>query len=152
MRWLAWDAEHFKPYAGAFCFEHLIKPAIGLGDPDETALVAVRLLFHRSALVLERHLAQLDFLVGDTLSIADFAAAVTLPFAAQSKLPIDDYPAIQRWHDRWMDLPAWRSPFPTWGAVLPRSSDRAREAHRERLCILSDRNGFKADSDPVVQP
>jgi glutathione S-transferase len=120
MRWLAWDAEHFKPHAGAFYFEYIIKPAIGLGDPDEIALEGVRPLFHTSASVLESHLAQHDFLASDTLSIADFAVAVTLPFATKSKLPIDDYPAIRRWHGRLMDLPAWRSPFPAEDAGLAR--------------------------------
>jgi glutathione S-transferase len=113
IRWLAWDAEHFKPYADTFYFEYIIKPAIGLGDLDEVAIERAKSLFHANAPVLENHLAKRDFLVRNRLSIADFAVAVTLPFAAQIKLPIDDYPAIRLWHDRLMDLPAWRSPFPT---------------------------------------
>ncbi len=120
LRWLAWDGEHFKPHASTFYFEHVIKPAIGLGDPDENVLKAASPPFHASASVLESHLAQRDFLVAGTLSIADFAVAVTLPFAAQSKLPMDDYPAIRLWHDRLMDIPAWRSPFPETDAGLGR--------------------------------
>lgn len=113
LRWLAWDAEHFKPHAGTFYFEHIIKPVIGLGDPDPAAIDAAMSPFHASATVLDSHLVQHEFLAGNALTIADFAVAVTLPFAMQSRLPIDDYPAVQRWHNRLMDMPAWRSPFPT---------------------------------------
>ncbi len=113
LRWLAWDAEHFKPHAVTFYFQYIIKPAIGLGEADETVLDAATPLFHTSAKVLEQHLDQHDFLSGNALSIADFVVAVTLPFADQCKLPVDPYPAIRRWHDRLMDIPAWRSPFPT---------------------------------------
>ncbi len=116
VRWLAWDAEHFKPHAGTFYFEHVIKPVIGLRGPDATAIEAAMPQFHSSAMVLNNHLARHQFLVGKTLTIADFAVAVTLPFAMQCEMPIGDYPTIQRWHERLMDIPAWQSPFPTDGA------------------------------------
>lgn len=116
-RWLSWDSEHFKPHAAAFYFEHLIKPAIGLGGPDPAALQAATGPFVAAARMLDDHLASCDYLVGGRLTIADFAVAVTLPFAARCNVPLADFPAVRRWHDRLNALPAWREPFPLAAAA-----------------------------------
>ena len=34
MRWLSWDSQHFTRHAGTLWFEYLIKPHLGLGEPD----------------------------------------------------------------------------------------------------------------------
>ena len=112
LRWLSWDSEHFKPHAGAFYFEHIIRPAIGLGDPDPAALAAATPPFLASAKILDDHLSGRQFLLDDPLTIADFALAVTLPFAEQSAMPLDGFPSIRDWHARLEALPAWRAPFP----------------------------------------
>lgn len=111
MRWLSWDSEHFKPYAGVFYFEQLIKPNIGLGKPDKAAIDAATGPFRAAAQILDNHLADREFLLGNMLTIADFAVAVTLPFANQTYMPMDGFPAVNRWHSRLMELPAWSKPF-----------------------------------------
>lgn len=113
MRWLSWDAEHFKPYVGTFYFEHVIKPQIGLGLPDPDTLAAATPPFMAAARILDEHLAIRDFLIGNRLTLADFAVAVSLPYAGQSAIPLSDFPAIRRWHARLEELPAWRAPFPS---------------------------------------
>lgn len=111
LRWLSWDSEHFKPYAGTFYFERLIRPFIGLGDPDLALIEAATPPFHAAAGVLEEHLSDRDFLRGRSLSIADFAVAVSLPYADAAGIPLAPYPSIRRWHDRMLEVPAWREPF-----------------------------------------
>ena len=54
--------------------------------------------------VLNDHLRGRKYLLGDTLTIADFATGVTLPYADKAKIPVADYPEISRWHDRLNDL------------------------------------------------
>jgi glutathione S-transferase len=66
----------------------------------------------RFAAVLEAHLRGRRYLVGDALSVADFAVAITLPYAQQARLPLQDFPEIRRWHAQMNELPAWREPFP----------------------------------------
>jgi len=112
LRWLSWDSEHFKPHAGTFYFEHIIKPAIGLGAPDPANLAAATQPFLASARILDSHLSNRRYLLGDRLTIADFAVAVTLPYAEQSALPLDAFPEIRRWHARLEEMPSWRDPFP----------------------------------------
>ncbi len=65
----------------------------------------------RSAAVREPHLAKRRFLLGDSLSVADFAVGAALPYAQAARLPLSDFPAIVQWHERLNALPGWRNPF-----------------------------------------
>jgi glutathione S-transferase len=65
-----------------------------------------------STRILDAHLRDRTFLVGNSLSVADFAVASALAYADSAKLPLAEFPAIQRWYARMDDLPAWRDPFP----------------------------------------
>ena len=113
MRWLSWDAQHFTRHAGALYFQPLIKPAIGLGGPDPKAVEEATGFFRRFAAVLNDHMRGRKFLLGDTLTIADFAAGVTLPYAHAAHIPVAEFSEIERWHARLNEFPAWREPFPT---------------------------------------
>ncbi len=112
MRWLSWDMQHFMRVTGALYFEHLIKPLIGMGGPDAGAVAAAQAGFRTAAAVLEGHLAGRDWLVGSAPTVADFAVAVTLPYAADAAIPLAEFPAISRWHDRLGTLEGWLDPFP----------------------------------------
>jgi glutathione S-transferase len=116
VRWLSWDAHHFTRHAGTLYFENIIKPLIGLGEPDAMVVNEASSQLQTYGAVLDDHLSRRSFLVGDSLSVADLAVAVTLPYADGAKLPIERFPAIQRWHARLNELPAWREPFPAQAA------------------------------------
>lgn len=113
LRWLSWDAQHFTRHAATFYFEHLIKPHIGLGMANPAALEEAARNFRTYADVLNAHLSGRKFLVGDALTVADFAVASTLPYADSAQLPVDEFLEIRRWHARLTELPAWREPFPS---------------------------------------
>ncbi|HEX5777640.1 MAG TPA: glutathione S-transferase family protein [Xanthobacteraceae bacterium] len=117
MRWLHWDALHFLPAAGEYYFQYVIKPMFGLGEPDKAALEKASAGFKRYGGVLNEHLKGRRYLAGDTLTIADFAVAVTLPHAKAAHIPVAEFPEIERWHDRLNELPAWREPFPALKAA-----------------------------------
>ena len=113
MRWLSWNQAHFQRFAGVSYFERVIKPMFGAAPASEEKIAEATKPFRRAARVLDDHLADRPFLTGDTLSIADFSVAITLPYAEKAGLPLDDCPAILRWHDRLMQIDAWRDPWPT---------------------------------------
>lgn len=110
-RWLSWDAFHFMPHGGTLYFEHLIRPALGMGAPDAAAVARATQAFRQSAAVLEAHLQGRSFVLGDALSVADFALSAALPYAQEAKLPLEDFPAVLAWHARLDALPGWREPF-----------------------------------------
>lgn len=113
MLWLSWNAHHFTRHAGQLYFQHIIKPRFGIGEPDPKVVEEATGLFKQYAQVLNDHLGGRKYLLGDTLTIADFSVAVTLPYAETAKLPLDDFVEIERWHGRLNELPAWRQPFPS---------------------------------------
>ncbi|MGE0497568.1 MAG: glutathione S-transferase family protein [Ramlibacter sp.] len=110
-RWLSWDAFHFTRHTGTLYFENLIKPLIGLGEADAAVVREAENQVRASAAVLEQHLASRRFLLGDALSVADFAVSAALPYAEGARLPLQGLPAIARWHARLNELPGWREPF-----------------------------------------
>lgn len=110
-RWLSWDAFHFMPHGGTLYFEHLIRPVLGMGAPDAQAVARADEAFRQSAAVLEAHLQGRSFVLGDALSVADFALSSALPYAMEAKLPLEPFPAIRAWHGRLAALPGWREPF-----------------------------------------
>lgn len=112
IRWLMWDATEFAPTARTFYFEHIIKPRFRQSQADPAEIARVTPVFERYAGVLEAHLKGREYLVGDALTVADFAAAIPLPYAEKARLPLDNFPEIRRWHDRLNQLAAWREPFP----------------------------------------
>lgn len=111
IRWFNWSADHFSRFAGELYFQNVIRAQFGLGEPDahvvEEALDYVR----KYAGILDTHLDDRHYLLGDELTLADFAVATTLPYARDAKIPIEEFPAVKSWHDRLMQLPAWQSPF-----------------------------------------
>lgn len=117
MRWLMWDATEFAPQASTFYFEYIIKPRFSMGEPDPAEISKATEGFMRYAAVLEGHLRGRSYLVGEALSVADFAVAITLPYAQKARLPLEGFPEIRRWHARLNELEAWREPFPTLQAA-----------------------------------
>lgn len=112
IRWMSWDADHFTKCAGTLYFEYLIKARFGIGDADPVVVKDALADFRKFAGVLNAHLSGRRYLVGESLTIADFAVAVTLPYAAQIGLPLDEFREVRRWHAGLEELDAWREPFP----------------------------------------
>lgn len=111
MRWVSWLQMHWAEGADALGFEFLAKPALGLGEPDQTAVE--RSIDHLNTLVpiVEAHLARNTFFLGDALSIADFMFGGSIAHWQTCKMPLVDAPATLAWQARLQALPAWRATF-----------------------------------------
>jgi len=116
-RWLSWAAHEFNPQAGTLYFEHVIRPHFGMGDVDAAADATARKRTRAGLAVLERHLSGRTMLVGDRLTLADVAVAITFPYAAAAGIPLADYPAVANWNARLEALPFWLDPFPQAAAA-----------------------------------
>jgi len=117
VRWLSWNSEHFTRHAGALYFQHVIKPRFLQQPPDAKTVAEATGFVRQFAQVLDAHLGQHAYLVGDRLTVADFAAAITLPYADAAQIPITGFPNIERWYARLEQLPGWRQPFPERAAA-----------------------------------
>jgi glutathione S-transferase len=116
-RWLSWSAQELTPQTGTLYFEHIIKTQFGLGPVDADEEAKAIKASRRLLAVLDAHLTERRYLVGDRLTIADFAVASTLPYAERSNIPLGEFANVKRWHDRLNELEAWREPFPARAAA-----------------------------------
>ena len=92
-------------------WERGTKLRYGIGPCDETMVAEGLRQFHKAAVILESELSARSWILGETISFADFRLATFLPFNDAAQLPIEDYPAIRRWFDRLNQIEAWRDPF-----------------------------------------
>jgi glutathione S-transferase len=112
IRWFMWETNHFTKPGGSFYMEYVIKAHYGLGEPDPVELEKAAKAFKRGAKVLEDHLADRDWMVGDSVTVADFSVGAMMAYRHEACLPLDDFPAIRRWADRLDAIPAWAQPYP----------------------------------------
>ncbi len=112
MKWLNWDTAHFSRHASRIFFENVIKPKFGLGDPVQSEIDDATGYFKQFATVLDDHLHGKSYILGDSLTIADFAIASFLPHAEEANIPLDGCSELQRWYGTISAIDAWREPWP----------------------------------------
>ncbi|HEX4710608.1 glutathione S-transferase family protein [Phenylobacterium sp.] len=112
IRWLTWDALQFTRFGVELYFRNLIGPHVGLGPPEPDAVREAQTGFRKSAAILDAHLANADWAVDSTPTIADFALGAALPYAVGAAIPFEEFPNISHWYARLCALRGWLEPFP----------------------------------------
>jgi glutathione S-transferase len=107
-RWQFWDAAHFSPQMGTLGFEKVMKGMMGLGEPDAGKIQEALGNWRRFAGVLNKRLEGKQFVVGNTLTIADLTLASSMMYAKQVDLPLAEFPNVQAWFSRICALEAWK--------------------------------------------
>ena len=111
IKWVSWGTHHLTRAADVFYWWNVIVPTFSAERPMPSAIDEALADFRRYAAILEDTLAGRTWLVGESVSYADFRVATALPFAEKAGLPLDEFPKIKRWHDRLCEIDAWRAPF-----------------------------------------
>jgi glutathione S-transferase len=111
-RWQFWDASHFSPQLGTVAFQKIIKPRLGLGAPDAAKVEEALANFHRFAAVLDKRLEGKQYVVGDSMTLADLTLASSLMYARQSEVPLAEFPNTDAWFSRMSDMDAWKKTNP----------------------------------------
>jgi glutathione S-transferase len=114
-RWQFWELAHFNRAFGALAFETVAKVRHGLtADAATVALAQADLA--RNAPVLETHIAGRKFLVGDSVTIADYSMVTFESYRALVPFDWSPYRHINAYLDRVGRLEPWvrskRSPLP----------------------------------------
>jgi glutathione S-transferase len=112
-RWQNWQLAHW----GSECcqpliFQRLVKKLLNLGPPDDAIVAKGTEAFNREARMLDAHLSKHPYLVGDAVTLADFAVAAPLFYAKEGELPLAPYSHVGDWFARVSALPAWRDTAP----------------------------------------
>ena len=109
-RLLQWfDRKFDYEVNGLLLHEKMEKRLLGLGSPDPGALRAGRDALKAHLTYVEELLHARDWLAGDALSLADFAAAAHLSVIDyMSEAPWDTYPAVRTWYAKIKSRPCFR--------------------------------------------
>jgi len=108
LRWHSWEAAHWFPACAILAFERVLKKLTGQGDPDPDEVAKGENQFHRCAAVLDGALRGRRWLLGDPLTIADFAVGAPMVLAEAAQYPTGKYAEITRWYGGLASLPAWK--------------------------------------------
>ncbi|MHA7777527.1 glutathione S-transferase family protein [Roseibium sp. M-1] len=114
LRWMSWEAQHYNRAVAEIAWETIAKGMFGMGEPDQAKIDEGLQNFHRFAAVLDNQLAGRAFILGDKVTVADFAVGAysALVLHPQSQIPLDSYPNIKAWYLRLESLPSWAKTAP----------------------------------------
>jgi len=113
-RWMFWACQHFSPAVGVLTWEHIWKKFVTGQDADPKEVARGEADLAEAACVLDRHLATRRWLVGDDVTLADYAVVGSLMYKDKAALPLDGYPHLLAWFERIQALPAWQRTDQAW--------------------------------------
>ena len=111
-RWLCWNIAHWSPACGIFVYEYLVKQFLNRGDPNPEELEKGKEQFHLFAKVLDDYIRDRQWLVGDDVTLADYAVGSFIDLAEPAHIPVDDYAGIVSWYSNIEGLDAWKKSAP----------------------------------------
>ena len=108
LRWLFWDNHKLTGYMATYRFLRAFTPS-----PDASVLSFLRKRIDDCLNIVEGHLQNRPFVVGEQATVADISMIGYLCFPAEESgydLPAS-HPAAATWIDRVAALPGWRAPY-----------------------------------------
>ncbi|WP_029972090.1 glutathione S-transferase family protein [Paraburkholderia graminis] len=107
LQWMFWSGEQWRIFATLTFDERIGKRFMGqLEDESIVQLAFARI--RAAAVVLDAHLAERQFIVGDHLTLADIDIAAPFSQSARTELPFSEFPNLVAWQQRLLDtVPAW---------------------------------------------
>lgn len=112
-RWQCWNLAHWLMTAWVPALsERFLKQVLNLGPADQAVVAKADEAYRREAAMLDAHLSGQSHVVGNALTIADFAVAAPLFYAQQAELPLEPYAHTRAWFARVSALPCWRETAP----------------------------------------
>lgn len=109
LRWILFDNHKFTSYFASYRF----MKSFGPSAPDPAVMAWLKSRAYSAFGIVNQHLAERQFMLGDYLSIADFSLSAYLFYPAEeSGLPVsEEFPHIAAWIARLKQLPGWRDPY-----------------------------------------
>ncbi len=108
-RWMFWACQHFSPAIGVLTWEHLWKGMVGMGPADPAEVARGERDVTTFGAVLDAHLAQRQWLVGEALSLADLAVAAPIMYMERAHVPLGQFPHLMRWFGHIAQRDSWHT-------------------------------------------
>lgn len=107
-QWLFWQTAHLQPAIGKIAMERFYKTKFNLGAPDPVALQTGLQELNRFAAVLNGVLADRPYVVGASLTLADFALAGSFGYRKDAQIDLSPWEYLSRWLVSIEDRPSWK--------------------------------------------
>jgi glutathione S-transferase len=106
LRWILWDNHKLTSYTATYRFMRAFTV-----DPPRDVMAEFGKRAQSAWKVLDVHLANRDFVVGELLTIADLSICGYLFFDDEIGVDWAAYPNIERWLGTLRAMPRWRHPY-----------------------------------------
>jgi glutathione S-transferase len=106
LRWILWDNHKFTSYTATYRFLRAFTK-----DPNPAVLETFRGRAENAWKVLDAHLAERRYVVGERLTIADLSLCGYVYFPDEIGVDWSAYPGIARWIERIRAEPRWAHPY-----------------------------------------
>jgi glutathione S-transferase len=109
LRWILFDNHKFTNYLATYRFLKAFLPQA----PDPAVVAFLKGRFDAAAAIVEKHLADSKFIVGNKPTIADFSVAgyVFYPVEEHGYDWAKSHHNIHAWSERVRALPGWKNPY-----------------------------------------
>ncbi|GAB4188878.1 MAG: glutathione S-transferase family protein [Wenzhouxiangellaceae bacterium] len=103
-RWLSWELAHFNQQLGILTFQTVAKPVFLGEQPNEPLVNWSMQMLSGHAKLLEGHLDGRQYVVGDAVTLADYAMAHIESMKDMTPFDWSPYPNINAYFDRMRDV------------------------------------------------
>lgn len=108
LRWMFWESNHFSQAIARLIGEKIFHR----DDPNQDVIEGALREFRKYGAVLDQTLHGHHYIVGDTLTLADYAVGVGLGYTDACALPIDEFRHVKRWWQGLLDRPSGQTLLP----------------------------------------
>jgi glutathione S-transferase len=108
VRWQCWELAHFNKALGILAFETVAKPRNQAGPPDLVRVEGARSDLARYAPVLDAHMAHREYVVGTSITIADYSLLALEGYRALVPFDFREYRNLNAYFDHVRTADAWQ--------------------------------------------
>ena len=112
VRWQCWELAHFNNALATITFETVLKPKLLQQKPNQALVDAAAESLKTFSSVLENHLADRDYVVGNGITLADYSIISMEGFKDITPFDWSGYPRLNAYFDRLRADPYWASTAP----------------------------------------
>jgi glutathione S-transferase len=107
LQWMFWSGEQWRIFSVLLFDEWAGATFMGKRKTDAIVDLAMTKI-RNAAAVLDAHLKKRNFIVGDTLTLADIDIAAPFSQYKRTGAPFDEFPHLMAWQERLLQtVPAW---------------------------------------------
>jgi len=112
IRWQCWELAHFNNALASVTFETVFKPKLLQLKPDQSTVDAAAESLKTFSSVLEDHLTDRDYVVGNNITLADYSLANLEGFMEMIPFDWSAYPRVKAYFKRLRTDPHWANTAP----------------------------------------